>query len=84
MRQPPEIKDEQMQLIINMLQVTDGGYFDLFINMLRDWLEKHRIYGDTAVDMYLVLNQGAIQILVHLIKEIDWNRERYNKIQAQR
>jgi len=84
MRQPPTIKDPQMQLIINMLKVQDGGYFDRFVGMLREWLNEHRIYGDTAEDRDMVLNQGAIQFLDHLIKEIDGNRERYNKMQAQR
>ena len=84
MRQPPAITDRNMQIIINMLQVMEGGYFNQFIDMLRDWLHDHRVYADTAEDNDMILNQGAIRLLVHLIKEVDENRERYNKMQARR
>lgn len=84
MIQPPQIKDRQVQMAINILEVQEGAYFTKFVNMLRGWLHEHRLYGDTAemTDMYR--NQGAIQILDHLIKEIEGNRERYNKMQEQR
>lgn len=84
MKQPPVIKDQQMQMIINVLQVMEGRHFLTFVDMLRDWLHDYRLYGDTAEDIDMYRNQGAIQVLDHLIKEIDGNRERYNKMQAQR
>ena len=84
MKQPPQITDEQVQLAINILQVMEGGFFDRFVSMLRDWLRRHRMYGDTAEDVDMYRNQGAIQILDHLIKEIDENRDRYNRMRGQR
>ena len=84
MIQPPQITDRQVQLAINVLEVQEGAYFTKFVNMLRDWLHKHRVYGDTAEDTDMIRNQGAIQILDHLIKEIEGNRDRYNKMHGHR
>ena len=84
MIQPPQITDEHVQLAINVLEVQEGAYFTKFVNMLRNWLQIHRLYGDTAEDVDMYRNQGAIQILDHLIKEIEGNRNRYNKMREQR
>lgn len=81
MKQPPQITDRNIQLAINVLQVSDGGYFIVFIDMLKDWLQQHRVYGDDAEGRDMVENQGSIKILKHLIDEIAGNRERMNKMQ---